>query len=546
MEMHEQDFEKMNQETKSKMIRGSIWMTVGSFSSRLLGAIYIIPWYLWMGENGDQANSLFTKGYNIYALFLMVSTAGIPGAIAKQIAYYNSLNEYKVSKRLFKRSLMMMGLLGIFFAGVMYLGAPVLAAGDENLIPTMRALSFAVLVFPIMSAFRGFFQGNQDMMPSALSQIVEQIARVFYMLVTVFTIMKIGSGDYVKAVTQSTFAAFLGSLAGLVLLLWFYYRYMPTFKELEAQSSDEISVSPNQLIKEIVREAIPFIIIGTSITLAKIIDQFTFEPVMKLFTNYTPNQLTDLFALFSGNPDKLTMIVISIATSLAVASLPLITESFMKKNYEGLATQMSDNFQLFFFVMIPATFGIILLAEPLNTLFYKYNELGSSLLVQAALVGIVLGFYLLVSSSLQGLYGNAKAIRYLLYGLGVKVVLQLPFIYFFESYGPNAATGIAFIVAGYLTVKEIQRLTHFDVLFTIRRVALISILTLGMLLVAFLVRQFLYLFLSPETKFQSLMLVFVVGVAGVAMYMYLALKLRLADKLLGERIGGLRRKLKIR
>lgn len=73
--------------TQEKMAQGSAWMTLGNIGSRLLGAIYILPWYYWMGANGDKANALFGMGYNVYALFLMISTAGIPAAIAKQISY---------------------------------------------------------------------------------------------------------------------------------------------------------------------------------------------------------------------------------------------------------------------------------------------------------------------------------------------------------------------------------------------------------------------------------------------------------------------------
>ena len=82
---------------QEKMARGSAWMTASNIISRLLGAVYIIPWYAWMGENAKAANGLFNMGYNIYALFLLISTAGIPAAIAKQTAHYNSLNEYGTS-----------------------------------------------------------------------------------------------------------------------------------------------------------------------------------------------------------------------------------------------------------------------------------------------------------------------------------------------------------------------------------------------------------------------------------------------------------------
>ena len=90
---------------QEKMIQGSAWLSVGNIFSRLLGAIYIIPWYAWMGENARAANGLFNMGYTFYALFMMISTAGLPGAIAKQIARYNSMGEYRTSRRLFIKAL---------------------------------------------------------------------------------------------------------------------------------------------------------------------------------------------------------------------------------------------------------------------------------------------------------------------------------------------------------------------------------------------------------------------------------------------------------
>ncbi|WP_420824508.1 putative polysaccharide biosynthesis protein [Vagococcus coleopterorum] len=533
-------------DAKQKMVRGSLWMTVGSVVSRLMGAIYIIPWYAWMGDHAKVANNLFTKGYNIYALFLMIATAGIPGAIAKQISHYNSLNEYGLSKKLFKKSMVVMMGLGIAFAAIMYFAAPILAAGEADLIPTMRALSFGLLIFPCMSVIRGFFQGYHDMMPSAISQMAEQFARVFYMLLATFIIMKVGQGDYVAAVTQSTFAAFIGMIAAMAALGYYYFKGSARMKMLEENSSNQLTISTSELLKNMMIEAMPFIIIGSAITIVKIFDQYTFEKAMGHLTNYTGTQIKELFSVFSANPDKLTMITISIATSLAVTSLPLVTEAFTLKDKKGVARLISDNFQLFFFVMIPATLGMIILAYPLNTLFYEPDTLGSSVLVQACYVGIILGFYMLVSTTLQGLYENKQAMLFLAIGFVIKVVLQYPFIAVFHVYGPLLSTAICFLVASYLTTAHIQRMTDFDIVLTMKRTLLILGLSLIMTLVAFLTRSLLYIFLSPDSKIQSLIIVLIVGLVGMVVYGYMALKLKLADRLLGDKVAGLRRKLKIK
>lgn len=93
--------------------------------------------------------------------------------------------------------------------------------GDEDLVRVMRSLSWAVVIFPSMSVLRGFFQGFNNMKPYALSQIAEQIIRVIWMLLATFFIMKIGTGDYVTAVVQSTFAAFIGMLASYGVLFFY-------------------------------------------------------------------------------------------------------------------------------------------------------------------------------------------------------------------------------------------------------------------------------------------------------------------------------------
>ncbi|MGC6769797.1 putative polysaccharide biosynthesis protein [Enterococcus sp. LJL51] len=534
---------------QEKMVKGSAWMTASNIISRLLGAVYIIPWYAWMGEHGDEANSLFSMGYTVYSLFLLISTAGIPAAIAKQTAHYNSMNEYKISRQLFYKALQMMAVLGAVFALVMYLASPFLAkwsGGGEELIPTMRSLSLAVLVFPSMSVIRGYFQGNQDMMPFALSQIVEQIARVFYMLLTAFIIMKVLDGNYVDAVTQSTFAAFIGMIVSFLVLYFYMHKQKPMFDYLEEHSANKHKVSPQDLLIETFKEAIPFIIVGSGVTVFKLVDQFTFSNFMRSFTTYSDTQLRELFGIFNANPDKLTMVVIALATSIASTGLPLITEAVTLKNYRGLSKLISNNLQLFTFVMLPSTFGMIVLARPLYTLFYRTDNLGTNVLVQACYAGLFLGLYMLVSNMLMGMYGNRAAIKFFGIGFVVKLLVQYPCIRLFEVYGPLIATMIGFSVSIFLIVRKIKEMSRFNLGLVMRRSLLIFIISLIMVAAAFLTRQVLYLFLSPDRKVQAFVIVLLVAAVGVAVYGYLTLKIRLADRLLGKNVNGLRSKVKIK
>ncbi|MBV7390782.1 polysaccharide biosynthesis protein [Enterococcus sp. ALS3] len=528
---------------QGQMVQSTAWLTFGNITSRLLGAVYMIPWIIWLGSDADVANALFSKGYNIYALFLMISTAGIPAAVAKQTARYNSMNEYKLSRDLLFYTLRLMMVAGVICTLLMYFGAPILAEGNQDLIPVMRSLSVVLLIFPSMSVLRGFFQGNSNMKPYALSQIVEQIARVVYLLAATYLIMKIGSGDYRSAVVQSTFAAFIGVICAFAVLLYSLFKNRRAYRQEILESDNKISFSGRQLVWQMVLQAVPFIVIGSGTSIFKIIDQYTFENTMALFTNYSPRELTSLFALVSANPDKLSMVVIALGTALATAGLPLITEKFTQKDKAGLSHLVSNNLQLFFFVMAPATLGMIVLSYPLNTLFYWPDQLGSNLLIASCISGILMGLFIVTSTMLQGMDGNKVTMRLLGIAVLVKLITQVPLIFLFKSYGPLIATFVGLLVGNMFIIDQIHVRSQFDFKATAKGVIKTFGMALIMAVVASVVRFGLSLVLSSDSKVQSMIIILITAAVGALVYSLLALKTRTADQLLGSRVAGIRRRL---
>lgn len=537
---------KKQASAQEKMVQSTAWLTVGNIFSRLLGAVYVIPWIAWMQPHGLEANYLYTKGYNVYALFLMISTAGIPAAVAKQTARYNSMNEYGLSKKLLFYTMRLMTIGGIICAAIMFLGAPYLSQGNADLVPVMRSLSVVLLIFPAMSVIRGFFQGNNNMKPYAISQIVEQIARVCYMLASAFIIMQVNNGSYKTAVVHSTFAAFIGVAFAMAVLLFSLLKERTAFRELIKESNNQISFSGRQLVLQMIAQAIPFIIVGSAISIFKLIDQYSFEKIMLLVSDYSAAKNADLFTLISANPDKLTMVVIALGTAMATAGLPLITERFNKKDQAGLAQLVTNNLQLLFFVMMPATIGMIVLAYPLNTLFYWPNPLGAELLAASCVVGIMMGLFMVSSTMLQGLDGNMQAVWFLCIGLFVKVVTQFPLIYMFKAYGPLIATFVGLFVANLFLLDRIHVLSKFPFRETLSSIGKVTVMSLVMGAVAFIAKFGCELFLSSDSKVQSMIIILIVAAIGGFTYILLALKTRMADKLLGPRVDGIRRRLRMR
>ncbi|MBO0452546.1 putative polysaccharide biosynthesis protein [Candidatus Enterococcus murrayae] len=537
---------KKQASAQERMVQSTAWLTIGNIFSRLLGAVYVIPWIAWMQPHGLEANYLYTKGYNVYALFLMISTAGIPAAVAKQTARYNSMNEYGLSKKLLFYTMRLMTVGGIICAAIMFIGAPYLSQGNADLVPVMRSLSVVLLIFPAMSVMRGFFQGNNNMKPYAISQIIEQIARVCYMLASAFIIMQINNGSYKTAVVHSTFAAFIGVAFAMGVLLFSLLKERSAFRELIKESNNQITFSGRQLILQMIQQAVPFIIVGSAISIFKLIDQYSFEKIMSIVTDNSAAENADLFALISANPDKLTMVVIALGTAMATAGLPLITERFTKKDHQGLARLVTNNIQLLFFVMMPATVGMIVLAYPLNTLFYWPNVLGSQLLAASCVVGIMMGLFMVCSTMLQGLDGNMQAVWFLAVGIFVKAVAQFPLTYLFEAYGPLVATFAGFLVANMFLLDRIHVITNFPFRETMTAIAKVTAMSIIMGIIAFVVKFGCEMVLSSDSKMQSMIIIIVVAAFGGFTYMILALKTRMADKLLGPRVDGIRRRLRMR
>ncbi|AVK62309.1 transporter [Lactobacillus sp. CBA3605] len=533
-----------------KMVRGSAWMTAGSLFSRILGAIYIIPWVMWLGSNSMQGNALYAKGYNIYSFFLLVAIGGIPSAISKQISEYNAINEYGVGQRLFKRGLLLAGAMGIASGAILWFGAQPIAlifgGGDPHVIPVLRALAIALVIIPPMSLMRGFFQGYQQMAPSAVSQFVEQVFRVVYMLAATYFIMRIQNGDWVNAIMQSTFAAFIGAAASCLLLGWYYYRQRPELNRLAAQSEAKLVIPVWQLFKDIIVQAIPFIVIDTATTVFNLLDQATFQPIMQATFHIKVESINTLYALFAFNSNKLVMIIVSLASAIAITVVPLLSESLAAQNLRNIRQQLEDAIILFLFIMIPGALGMAAVAQPLNTLFYGYDQTGAVILQIAAFTAIILGLFTVVSALMQGLSRNRDVIRFYLIGLGVKLVLQWPCIALLSAAGPLVATAIGMLVASLLILHDLEvnfGVRYVKLLPKINRILMYSIVTYVAAKVAV---YGLNLIFNEQRQTQALIILLIAVAIGGGVYVYFALRSRLADIMIGAKADGLRRKLRIK
>ena len=397
-----------------------------------------------------------------------------------------------------------------------------------------------------MSVIRGFFQGFNNLKPYAISQISEQVIRVIWMLLTAYFIMKIGSGDYVEAVTQSTFAAFVGMLASMLVLL-FYLAKTGMLRSILRKPKKSAGISGRSLLWDTIREAIPFIITGSAIQLFQIIDQATFINIMTQISDYTKSELLVQFAYFSANPNKITMILIAVATSIGGVGIPLLTENYVKGDFRSGARLVQDNLSMLLFFIFPTTVGAVMVASPLYTIFYgKPDRLALGLFICAMLQTIILSTYTVLAPMIQALFQNKKAILYFFYGVLVKLSLQVPMINLFHAYGPLISTTVGLLLPIFFMFREIRKVVGLNPKNLLKRLLLSMILTIAMVILVLLVEYLLSFIFQPTNRMYSFIYVAAVGGVGMFVYIVLSLKVRLIDRFIGQKADSLRQRLRMK
>lgn len=440
--------------SQATLVKGSAWLSLGNILSRVLGAVYIVPWMALLGVYANQANALFSQGYNIYAIFLAIATMGIPAAISKLVAEYNARQAVYQSRQLMRQSILLGIVLGLVFGSIIYVAAPQLSQWsikNDSLVPVLHSLAPTVALFPVMSMIRGMFQGYQLMHVSALSQVIEQIARVIYMIAMAVIILNIDPQNWRGVVVQSTFAAFIGAVFSFTVFAWGWLKYrhvmLPTPQNDDAVIETE---STRQIIFNILAESWPFIIIGSAITLFQLVDQFSYVRIMSHFFTDSQAELSTKFALFSANPNKIIMIIVPFATSIASTALPMLSGNRAVLSLNDIQGQLKQVLKLFVLVMLPSALGMFAIAAPLYKMFYPIdstNQEGIYLLQYSSIMAIAFSLFMLLSFVLQALSEVNIVIKSFAVGLVVKIMLQIPLVRYFEGMGALMASVVGMVIA---------------------------------------------------------------------------------------------------
>jgi len=445
---------------KNSFLKGALILTVAGFIVKALGALYRIPLALLIK---DEGMGLYQMAYPIYLILLSISTAGLPTAISKMVSEDAALGRYKNAYRIFRVSMLVLALVGLVLTVTLIASAELLSVKvyqNPKAYYSIVSIAPAIFFVSVMSCFRGFFQGMQDMVPSAISQVVEQIGRVVAVFILANLLLPYGVEF---AAAGAAFGPVAGAVAGLLVLLLVYYNRR---KQLLYHMSHDISTnleSFGHIIYRLFIFAIPITLGGLISPLMNMADAAIVSSRLQA-AGFSVKRATELFGQLTGMAAPLVNLPVVATTALSASLVPAIAESMALNDRQQIASRAETGIRLSVIFGLPAAVGMFVLAEPITVLLYKNAEAAISLEVLSWGV-IFLALTQTTTGILQGIGQTMIPVRNMLIGAAIKVVINyiLTGIPSINIMGAALGTVIGYLVPSLLNAAEVVRWTNLGV-----------------------------------------------------------------------------------
>lgn len=448
------------------LVKATVILTLANLTSKILGFVYVIPFTLLVGAEGFV---LFEYAYKPYAVLLILSTMGIPLGVSKIVSKYNQIGRPDIGVHLLRSGIVFLGIIGLISFSLLYSMAPNIArvvvdprdqTGNslEEVIFVIRMVSFALLVVPPMAIVRGFFQGQQYMKPTAVSQVVEQLVRVFIIIVGTFVLIKLWGTDVVTAVGVATFGTVIGALSSC-LVLYYYYKQNPSYFQVKLGVK---SISYSSIYKELFSYAIPIAIVSLAVPLYQMVDTFTINRAL-MAMGATQAEAETVNALI-GLVQKVILIPVALATGFAYTLVPAITSSYTAGDQGLLHEQMKKTYQSILVVTVPAVCGLFAVSSlAFGSAFgMKYATEGGWYLAWYAPIGILFSLFIITAAMLQGIAEQKQAMYSFFVGVMLKISLNYWLVKEIGGNGSTVATEIGFFVSIAWNVRVLKKKTAFS------------------------------------------------------------------------------------
>ncbi len=523
---------------KNTFITGAFITSFGIIISKILGVIYVIFFHSIVGEEGG---ALYGYAYTVYNFFMSVASLGIPLSISKMVSEYQALGYYQTKKRLFvlaKRIAILLGfvsfLLTVFLAPVI---TPIIVgkASVEHIrdvIFVIRISGIALLIVPVLSIYRGYFEGHRLFVPPSVSQVLEQFFRVIVILLGSFLAIKVFHLSISTGVGVALFGATVGGIVAYVYLGYQYFTKRKIFHN-KIRKVEEPIIKNEEIIRKVFFYSIPFIAIDFFKSLYHIVDMFQVVRGLVSF-QYTLKDAEIIYSILSTWASKFTMIILAISSGVIVSIIPHLTEEILKKKNKEKEETIHDALNVFLFLAIPITFGISFLARGVWTLFYGDSVYGVSVLSFSIFIGLFMGLFTILVIILQ-LFKDYKGVFIsLISGFLFKLLFNSYLLSSFHQMSLPAYYGVIFSsILGYFLssiicivyLKKKYSISIQKVLKNVIDILIGSLLMIGLL--------YLLHFLIPiysTNRILNLLILALYGIIGGGFYLLISNKIQLFQR----------------
>ncbi len=452
----------MSDNVGSKMVKGAAIIGLAGVLVKILGAFFRIPVINWIGDIGS---AYYSVAYNIYAILVVLATAGLPVAISKLVSENIAKKRYRNAHKVFQVSFVLMVVLGSVLFMVCYFGATLLTKtlGQPNAAIAVRAIAPALFFVPLLASFRGYFQGRQNMNPTAISEVSEQFVRVIVGLILTSQFLSFGMA---KAAAGATFGASAGSAIGLLIVVTIYIlnRRAIVYKIETYDSTTESTLS---IIKKISIVAVPIIIGAEVMPAMNFIDTWIITNRL-LATGWAPEEATALYGMISGKCSTLIGFPQIFTQAVAISLVPAIARAYAMGNKKSVQENSILGYRLTMVIAFPCAIGIM--AIPSQILLFMYPSDPDSAMNAAptlAIMAVGIIFLANVQTSTGILQARGKQIIpviTLFIGAVIKLILSyiLVGIPSLNIKGAAIATIVAYIIAMVLNNIKVKKYTNIQ------------------------------------------------------------------------------------
>ena len=538
-----------NNKSGDNFIKQGTILAAASVVSRIIGMLYRSPM---SAAIGDEGNGLYSFAFEIYSIALILSSYSMPLAVSKLLSARFAKREYKNGMRIFWSAMFFASAAGLIMTLIIFLGAGLIekASGYVGLATPLRVLSPTIFVVAIAGTLRGFFQSRKTMMPTAVSQLIEQIVNAIVSVAAAFLFVHLASSDVGKAkwgAAGGTLGTLFGALSALAFLIFTYVIYKPRMKRHLGHDTTGYTESGRDISKLLAATIIPIILSQTVYQSIGIIDGFIFGNI------YDGADRTVLYGIYSSKYRLMVNIPNAISSALASSMIPTLVSLYALGNRREFRNKLASSVKFNMVIAFPCAIGLMVLAWPIMKLLFPTTDtvVSGNMLFFGGIAVIFYALSTVTNAALQGLDKMRIPVIHAAISLVIHVVLIYVLLLFTDLSAYALVIGnityplVVCILNWFSVAKYAEYRQEIRTTFIVPAIA--SIVMGG---VVFGISKLMQLIL-PSGYFANALLVMVCLIIAVAVYFVVLFLLKgltreeLKDFPMGMRLARLATKLKL-